>query len=157
MTGKARFLSVNTQANAGNRGLHTITRYPRADYVCIAEHELRLETRTQNGNIRSQMDITAEKLGCSQFVVTRGRKGCAVCDESGGFVQVPAFAQNVVDRVGAGDAFLAITSLASVQGAENEILGFIGNVVGSLAVEVLGNKKPIDKLSVQKYIVSLMK
>ena len=39
----------------------------------------------------------------------------------------------------------------------DEILGFIGNVVGSLAVEVIGNKKAIDKLSVQKYLVSLMK
>lgn len=157
LTAKSKFLAVNTQANAGNRGFHTITRYPRADYACIAEHELNLETRSQNGNIRSLMDITAAKIGCSQFVVTRGRKGCAICDESGGFIQVPAFARNVVDRVGAGDAFLAVTSMASVLGTDNELLAFIGNVVGSLAVEVLGNKKPIDKLSVQKYIVSLLK
>ena len=157
LTGKARFLAVNTQANAGNRGLHTVTRYHRADYACIADHELRLETRVQNGNIRPLMESIAQKLGCSQFVVTRGRKGCAVCDENGGFIQIPSFAQNVVDRVGAGDAFLSVTSLASVQGIPIEILGFIGNVVGALAVETLGNKKAIDKESVQRYITSLMK
>ena len=33
------FLAVNTQANAGNRGFHAVSRYPDADYVCIAEHE----------------------------------------------------------------------------------------------------------------------
>jgi len=157
LSGKARFLAVNTQANAGNRGLHTVTRYPRADYACIAEHELRLETRKQDGNVRPLMEHITQKLGCAQFAVTRGRKGCAVCDENGGFVQVPAFAQKIVDRVGAGDAFLSVTSLAAVQGAPIEVLGFIGNVVGSLAVEVLGNKKSIDKMSVQNYIVSLMK
>ena len=157
LAAKARFLSINTQANAGNRGLHTVTRYPRSDYVCIAEHELRLETRAQNGNIRPQMHFLAQKLGCCQFVVTRGRNGCAVCDENGDFVQIPSFAQNVVDRVGAGDAFLAVTSLAASLGVSSEILGFIGSVVGSLAVEILGNKKSIDKPSVQKHIVSFMK
>ncbi|TSA55930.1 MAG: cytidyltransferase [Planctomycetaceae bacterium] len=154
---KSRFLAVNTQANAGNRGLHSVTRYPRADYACIAEHELRLETRTQNGMIRPLMDFLAQKLGCSQFVVTRGRKGCAVCDENGGFVDIPSFAQNIVDRVGAGDAFFSVTSLASALGAPIEVLGFIGNVVGSLAVGTLGNKKSIDKTSVQNYITSLLK
>lgn len=157
LTRKARFLAVNTQANAGNRGFNTVTRYPRMDYACIAEHELRLETRKQNSDIRPLMHLLSEKLGCSQFAVTRGRNGCAVCDEDGGFVKVPSFAQNVVDRVGAGDAFLSVTSLAAVQGTPNEVLGVIGNVVGSLAVEILGNKKSIDKLSVQNYIVSLMK
>jgi rfaE bifunctional protein nucleotidyltransferase chain/domain len=153
----AQFLAVNTQANAGNRGFHTISRYPRADYACIAEHELRLETRVQNGNLRPIMNTIAKKLGCSQFVVTRGRKGCAVCDGSGMFVKVPTFAQRIVDRVGAGDAFLSVTALGARMKVPNEILGFIRNVVGSLAVEILGNKKSIDKLSVQNYITSLMK
>ena len=90
-------------------------------------------------------------------MATRGRKGCAISNGNGGFVKVPAFAQNVVDRVGAGDAFLSETSLASVQGVANEVIGFLGNVVGALAVEIIGNKKSIDKMSVKKYITSLMK
>lgn len=157
MVDRSRFLAVNTQANAGNRGFHTISRYPRADYACIAEHELRLETRLQNGNVWPMMDNLRKKLGCEFFVVTRGRKGCAICHRNGSFIQVPAFAQNIVDRVGAGDAFLSVTSLAAVQEVPNEVLGFLGNIVGSLAVEILGNKKSIDKASVQKYITSLMR
>jgi sugar/nucleoside kinase (ribokinase family) len=70
---------------------------------------------------------------------------------------VPAFARTVVDRVGAGDAFLSVTSMASVLEFPNEELGFLGNVVGSLAVKTLGNRKAIEKLSVKKNIVSLMK
>lgn len=153
----SHFLAVNTQANAGNRGFHTISRYPRADYACIAEHELRLETRLQNGNIWPMMYEIRKKLGCTKFVVTRGRKGCAVCNGNGSFVQIPSFAQNIVDRVGAGDAFLSVTSLAAVQGVQNEVLGFIGNVVGSIAVEIMGNKKSIDKQNVKEYITSLMR
>jgi len=153
----SRFLAVNTQANSGNRGFHTITRYPRTDYVCIAEHEIRLEMRRRNGGIKPMMAPLAKRLGASQFVVTRGRKGCLVLGNEKEFVAVPAFAQNIVDRVGAGDAFLSVTALAAALGVPDEILGFIGNVAGSLAVGILGNKKSIDRLSVQKYIVSLMK
>src|SRR5262249_54311499 len=35
VTQNARFLSVNTQCNAGNRGFNSISRYRRADYVCL--------------------------------------------------------------------------------------------------------------------------
>jgi rfaE bifunctional protein kinase chain/domain/rfaE bifunctional protein nucleotidyltransferase chain/domain len=153
----SRFLAVNTQANAGNRGFNTVSRYPRADFVCLAEHEIRLETRNMSGDLRPIMTDMAKKLSCPQFVVTLGRRGAAVCDHQGGFVAVPSFAQNVVDRVGAGDAFFSITALTAVQGVPHEVLAFTGNTVGALAVGILGNKKPIDKLSLQKYITSLMK
>lgn len=153
----ARFLAVNTQANAGNRGFNTMTRYKRADYVCLAEHEIRLEMRDLNGNLRPMMDLISQKLGCRYLVVTRGRKGCLVCDNQGAFIAVPSFAQKVVDRVGAGDAFFSLTALAAVQRVPIEELGFIGNVAGSLAVEVLGNQKPVDKLCAKKYIISLLK
>lgn len=153
----SRFLSVNTQANAGNRGFNTISRYPRANYVSIAEHEIRMEKRSSKGPLRPIIQELIGKIGCEQFVVTRGRKGAIVGDSKGGYVDVPSFAHNIVDRVGAGDAFFAITSMASALNAPNEILGFIGNIAGSLAVEVIGNKKAIDKMAVKKFITSLMK
>ncbi len=156
LSDESKFLAVNTQANAGNRGFHTISRYPRTDYACIAEHELYLETRTQGGKLLPLMADIAKQLSSRQFVVTRGRKGCAVLGNED-FTQIPAFALRVVDRVGAGDAFLSVTSLAAVQDVPNEIIGFLGNVTGALAVECIGNKKAIDKLSLHKYITSLLK
>ena len=152
----APFLAINTQANAGNRGFHTVARYPRADYVCIAEHEIRLEKRALNGDLRPMMKDIAKRLASTCMVVTRGRKGALVWNERGEFIEVPSFAYNIVDRVGAGDAFFAVTSLAAAKDVPAEILGFIGNVVGSLAVEIVGNKKSIDKISTKKYIGTLM-
>ncbi len=154
---KAPFLAINTQANAGNRGFHTISRYPRADYACIAGHDLRLEERTRDGDIRPMMNDIARGLASKRMVVTRGRKGALVWNNRGEFVEIPSFAHNIVDRVGAGDAFFAVTSLAAARGVADEILGFIGNVVGGLAVEIIGNKKAIDKTSTKKYIAALMK
>lgn len=153
----APFLAVMTQANAGNRGFHTFTRYPRADYVCIAEHEMRLEVRQANGDIVSHIPDMARTMDAGLFTVTRGSKGCSVFDAEKGLVEVPAFAPKVVDRVGAGDAFLSLTSLAAAMRLPAELVGFFGNVIGALAVGVIGNKKCIDKGSVDKLITSMMK
>ncbi len=154
---KAPFLAVNAQSNSGNRGFHTVTRYPRADYVCIAEHEIRLETRQKNGQVPPMMERLSRQMNTKQFTVTRGRKGSIVMNGNGGFVAVPAFARSVVDRVGAGDSVLSVTSMASYLSASNEMIGFIGNVTGALAVEIIGNKKAIDLPGVKSYVTSLMK
>ena len=153
---RARFLAVNTQSNAGNLGLHTLSKYRRADYVSIAEHEIRLDARDRSGPVIPMMQSVAERLGCGCIMVTRGRNGCTVWRKEEGFVKVPALARNVVDRVGAGDAVLSVTSLATHLGVSAELLGFIGNVVGALAVEVIGNKRPIDKQSVLATAKALM-
>ena len=145
----ARILAVNTQANAGNRGFHTVSRYPEADYVCIAEHEIRLELRDLKSDVTTMMYKLLKKLDCSRMMVTRGIKGCAVCEKDG-FVKLPAFSRSIVDTIGAGDAVFSVTAAATAMGNSRELVGFIGNVVGALAIGILGNKKSIDKLSVQK-------
>ena len=153
----APFLCVNTQANSGNRGFHTVTHYSSADYVSIAEHEIRLEMRSVRGRIETMMDTIGKMLNCKNLIVTRGKKGCLVRNKGGDFVEVPAFAQKVVDRIGAGDAFLSITSPAAFLSASPELIGFLGNAVGALAVEIIGNQRSIDKMSVVKFITALMK
>jgi len=155
---KSLYLAVNAQSNAGNRGFNNITQYPRADYITMAEHEIRLETRDINGRVWPMMNRLAGKMSCDKFAVTRGRKGCMMHDrDEGGFIQVPSFAQKVVDRVGAGDAFFSITSLSvSQKNVPIEVIGFLGNVAGSLSVEMMGNKKSIDNKNVVDYISGLL-
>ena len=55
------YLAVMTQANAGNRGFHTIGNYTRADYVCIAEHEMRLVETRPRRSIATHGEITRAK------------------------------------------------------------------------------------------------
>ncbi|MBC8232351.1 adenylyltransferase/cytidyltransferase family protein [bacterium] len=152
-----RFLSVNTQANAGNRGYHTISKYPRADYVCLAEQELRLECRSRSGDIHPMLQEVAHKLGAARAVVTQGGHGCLCYNKETGFCEAPALATRVVDRVGAGDAFLAITSLCAVQKAPMEILAFLGNLAGAEAVATVGHRESLERLSLRRHVESLLK
>lgn len=154
---KARFLAVNTQSNAGNLGYNTISRYPRADYVCIAEHELRLEARNRSGDLKSLVATVARVMRCPRVVCTRGANGALCYAEGEGFVEVPALATKVVDRLGAGDAFLSLTALCAAQGAPQELLGFIGNAVGAQAVATVAHRTSVERAGLFKHIEALLK
>ena len=154
---KARFLAVNTQANAANRGFNTISKYPRADYICIAEYEIRLEYRNPQGDLRDMILDVSRKLACGQIVVTRGNHGNICYNEHEGFVETPAFTEHVVDRMGTGDAVLSLTSLCVPQQAPLAVVGFIGNAVGAQAATTLGHRTSIERVSLFKFIDALLK
>jgi rfaE bifunctional protein nucleotidyltransferase chain/domain len=154
---KSRFLAVNTQANAGNKGFNTISKYPRADYVSIGEPEVRLDTRQATADLRVLTENLARKTATKNFIVTRGSKGCIIHDRDHGLCTVPAFAIKVVDRVGAGDAVLGITAPCAALGVPPQVLGFIANVVGAEACTIMGHRSFIEPTSLFRHITSLMK
>jgi sugar/nucleoside kinase (ribokinase family) len=86
-------------------------------------------------------------------MVTQGKHGSLLYDAEKGFFSCPAFAVKVVDRVGAGDSVLAVSSLCAAKGLPPEMTGFISNMVGAQAVTIVGNRSPISReqliLSVQ--------
>jgi len=45
LSSTARFLAVNSQSNSANLGYNLITKYPRADYICIDAPEARTRPR----------------------------------------------------------------------------------------------------------------
>jgi rfaE bifunctional protein kinase chain/domain len=153
---KARFLAVNAQSNAGNLGYHTISKYSRADYVSIAENEIRIEARDQLGDLNEMVLDVSRKLACERIAVTRGKYGCLCYSEDKGFFDVPAFASKVVDRMGAGDAFLSLTALCVAQDIPMEAAGFIGNAVGAQAVGTIGHRTSVERVPLYKFIESLL-
>jgi rfaE bifunctional protein nucleotidyltransferase chain/domain len=154
---KAKFLAVNTQANAGNKGLNTISKYPRADYVSIGDPEVRLDTRKASADIRDLARELAAKISTRNFVVTRGSAGCLIYDRDQGFFQVPAFSIRVVDRVGAGDAVLGLTAPCVSLGVPPLMLGFIANVVGAEACTIMGHRSFLEPSGLFRHITSLLK
>lgn len=154
---RARFLAINTQANAGNRGFNTISRYAHADYVCLAGHEVALETRMRHAKWRELVLEVTKRIRCPRFTVTQGKDGTLHYEPGSGFTEAPALATKVEDRVGAGDAVLAVTSLLVAQGAPWEIVGFLGNLAGAQMVAELGNRVTVDKTSLLKGATALMK
>jgi sugar/nucleoside kinase (ribokinase family) len=152
------FLAVNAQSNSGNMGYNLITRYPSADYVCIDAPEARLATGDRMSPIGEVAEkIVNEHIACGKIIITHGRNGCVSHERGGEICTIPAFARNVVDTIGAGDAFLAITAPLVAAGGALDQIGFIGNVVGALKVEIVGHRKPVEKSALIKGITALLK
>lgn len=154
---KSRFLAVNTQTNADNHGFNTVSKYPRADYFCVSEKELRLEARNRRGDIRELMEATAADGAAGMVMVTQGKQGLLSYEPGTGFARVPAFADHFVDRVGAGDAVFAVTSLCRAAGAHGDEVAFIGNSVGAMAVTIVGNRRSIDQGELRNFLKTLLK
>jgi rfaE bifunctional protein nucleotidyltransferase chain/domain len=154
---KASKLAVNTQVNAHNRGFNTISKYLRADYVCLSEAELRLDRRDREGDLKELVRAVAEQLQAARLTATRGSQGCLCFDQDSGFVNMPAFSNRIVDRVGAGDAVFAVTSLCAAMGAPAEVVAFIANAVGAQAVEIVANQRPVSSLPLIRHIQTLLK
>lgn len=154
---KARFLAVNTQTNSANTGFNLITKYPRADYICIDEPEMRLAAHDRYGNLHDiSLDI-ARRLNSKRLSVTRGHLGSLTYAEENGFFEVPVFSVKVVDRVGAGDAYLSVTAPCVFAGHPMDMVGFVGNAVGALAITVVCNRSPVEPIPLFKFITTLLK
>ena len=156
LCGQDRFLAVNTQTNAANQGYNTVSKYHRADYICLSEKELRLEARSRCKDLRILMAETAERMSCARMLITQGQRGCLCYQKGAGFFEIPPFTMRIVDRVGAGDALLAVSALCAAQGAPMEVVGFIGNAVGAQAVEIVGNRTVVGGPELSRQIRALL-
>ena len=154
---QSRFLAVNTQSNAGNHGFNMISKYPRADYVCLAQREIALETRNQQLTGEEMAEHVSAKLDCPRVMITRGSAGTLYHTTPDRFTRVPALATRIVDRIGAGDAVLCVTALYAAMDAPPEVTAFIGNVVGAEAVAILGNERSVERIPTIRHVECLLK
>ncbi len=154
----AKFLAVNTQTNSANHGYNLITKYPRADFICIDAPEAQLAAKDRFSRIEDIVTDPLSKLvDCNKFVVTHGQQGCVVYDGPDNIMRIPAFTQTVVDTVGAGDAFFAVAAPLAAIGAPMEVVAFAGNAAGGIKVGIVGHRKHIEKVPLIKYVTTLLK
>lgn len=154
---QARYLAVNAQLNSINIGYNVITKYPRVDYVCIDEEETRMASRDRYGSLERMIEHLAQELNCRVMTVTRGYCGSVTYQPDNDFLTVPVLSREVVDTTGAGDAYLAITAPCACMGFPPELISFVGNAVGALAVQIIGNKKSVEQVPLYRFITTLLK
>jgi sugar/nucleoside kinase (ribokinase family) len=69
---------------------------------------------------------------------------------------VPALSSEVVDPMGAGDAYLALTAPCVAAGMSPEAVGFVGSLAGALAVRTVGNRSPIEPAALRRLVSQLL-
>ncbi len=153
----SKHLALNAQINAGNIGFNVVTKYQRADYICISEEELHLAYQHKRGDLPTKIREIGRKMGCERVTITRGADGLMVYQQSDLLLDIPRFSDKVVDRIGAGDAVLAVTALAETAGMPMDLVGFVGNAAGAVAIGIVGNRAFIEKIPLMKYLYTLLK
>ena len=101
--------------------------------------------------------VLPELVDCPNIVVTHGRSGCVTSDGQGGTNTIPAFNSSVVDTVGAGDAFFVIPSSVLAAGADCSTAAFMGNVAGAISIGIVGHRRYLNKIEIQRYVTTLLK
>lgn len=154
---KSKFLGINTQANAGNRGFNTIAKYSKVDLISINGSELQLELRDRNPNYFEIVPRIIRDKNASHAIVTLGGEGLLVFDRQGNHEKVPAIASKIVDKVGAGDAVFIISSLLAKVNAPLKVIGFLANLVAAHEVSQLGHQKSLERSDLLKHAKSILK
>jgi len=157
LSGTAKFLAINAQTNSANHGFNIVTKYKRADLICIDGPEARLAVRDKYSDPATIVsDSLPKMMNCDKFALTLGKNGCATWRKGEAVQTIPAFTNSVIDLVGAGDAFLAVSAPLAAVGASMQDIGFAGNVAGAIKVGIVGHRESIDKATLIKSIRGLL-
>lgn len=154
----ARFLAVNAQSNAANIGFNMITKYPKADYIAIDANEARLAAHDKVSDMSEVVsEMLPRRIDCPNIIVTQGKHGCLVYQRDQGLQRIPALTSTIVDTVGAGDAFFAVTAPAVALGVPMKLVGFLGNAAGAIKVGIVGHRTSVEKAPLVKFLTALLK
>lgn len=152
----AQTFAVNTQTNAANAGYNLITKYRRPNFVCLDETEARLTAQERFSNIEDVAKNISKQVDPDYFIITLGKRGSIGVNRENEINRTPVFSTKVVDTVGAGDAFFAFTAPCFAQRMSLDLVSFIGNAVGALAVQIVGNKKSIEKYELLEFVHTIL-
>ena len=89
--------------------------------------------------------------------MTCGVRGVACYQANGEVVRLPAFATSSIDRIGAGDSYLALSALSMAKGMAPIVGSFLGSIAAAMSVQMIGNQEAIKKSQLCKYLIRLMK
>jgi cytidyltransferase-like protein len=143
---RARFLGLNCQTNSNNHGFNITNRqYYRADSFSLDQMEMMLAVGRRHFEFHVELDRMRSQMGAKYAWLTRGGIETIGLKESEAPCFLPQLEVNIVDTVGAGDAFCALASLAAVSGQPNTLATYMGQLAGALAVRIVGNSECIQK------------
>ena len=124
------------------------------DVLFIKEEDLQILWGMENEDYREKLAFLQSSYGEDKiYVLTAGEKGCFVLSK-GISLHQPSFATEVVDRIGAGDAFVA-GFLYGYLGKKNlEEAALWGNAMASLKMSVVGDMPIFDRHFAEALITS---
>ena len=138
------WLAVMAQSNSSNLGFNRIDKYPKAQFYCLDTKELKL-CLNLNEPVRWQQHLQeiGKYIDFEHLMITRGPEG-ALHYQNGTLNSFPALACDMVDPIGAGDAFYSLACLATYLNEPAENILLLGSLAGALNTQWLCNERSIE-------------
>lgn len=154
------FVALNVQTNSSNYGFNIYNKHKKFNYLSLDTREARIAFHDRYSppidiGRRARQDL--KRIEAS-VAMTLGSNGSYFFSGKGdGEYFSPAFADNVVDATGAGDAFFCISAALLKAEAPPELIPFIGNVFAGLKTKIIGNKNSVSRAQLVKAIGAILK
>lgn len=153
----APFLALNCQTNSNNHGFNVISRkYQGASTFSLDEKELLLSCGRREVNYADELNVLRRQLGAKYAWLTRGPVHTIGQQEGRDDCVCPPFENDVVDTIGAGDAFFSVAALAAICEVPVPLATFLGQLAGAQAVKIVGNSIHISKETLLRVGTSLL-
>lgn len=143
------FIALNVQTNSSNYGFNLVRPEDNADYLVLDELEARLSTGNRIGPLQDSLLTLARNA--PKVVITLGRDGAIGWSEEHGICKSPALTTRVVDTMGAGDCFFAITAPLAKTGTIQQLLE-IGNAAAAIKCQIIGHQESVTKEALIEYL-----
>jgi bifunctional ADP-heptose synthase (sugar kinase/adenylyltransferase) len=126
--------------------------------LVINEGELRYELRDKHSKISTLVKNLSKKISVENIVVTSGSRGASLVNcKNNSVIYCPAFNQNNIDTVGAGDTFFGMCSLALGAKINNKIGMLIASISASFSINQLGKKSYFNEKNLKKHLTHIFK
>ncbi len=146
-----KFYTYNSQINSSNFSHHRLDKFINMKGVVINANELKHEFRDNNSSLIMLGKKLQRKLRTKKIIITQGKDGVILLNGNK-ILYAPAFTKNVVDKIGAGDALLALSSLCFRKNLDDLLTLYLGSMAAGHVVETMSNSSPINKDKILKII-----
>ncbi len=148
-------VATMAQVNSSNYGYNLPIKYRGADYCSLNRTEAELCLHERNLPIETLVRRSAALLGCRTVSVTDGSHGAGVL-AGGELFTLPSLAIEVVDTIGCGDAYFALSALAAAVGLPAPLIALVGSIGAAAMAQRRCNESPVTEeefLTIGKIVI----
>jgi cytidyltransferase-like protein len=152
---RSAFVGAMAQVNSSNYGYNLPTKYHGADYVSLNRTEAELCLRERGLPLMELQARISRLLETPTLSVTDGDQGVLV--RSGNdLYALPTLSTSVVDTIGCGDAYFALSSVAACLGLPARSIALMGSIAAAGVAQRRGNESPVSEqefLTIGKIVI----
>jgi cytidyltransferase-like protein len=138
------YVAAMAQVNSSNYGYNLPIKYVGADYYSLNRTEAELSLHEKDLAFEELLERMGRLLRCGALSVTDGKQGAMVRAGDGVF-SLPTLSTSVVDTIGCGDAYFALSSVAACLRLPARLVALVGSIGAAAMTQRRCNDRPVTE------------